>query len=136
MGYLSAQALSAIMCMGCHKRTTRRTDDKPVKRHVSADTLDSLACRLGVSGRPVPAVDLSDTASRWAGRAFSCYDPDDPRPCWLASVARCLLHLGSTHRRSTRLEESITGHMVEIPNRIRTTKRAEREKVRCCCWTP
>jgi hypothetical protein len=64
------------------------------------------------------AVDSSGNVSRCAVRAFSFRGTDDPRRCSPATVARCLLHLGSTHRRSTRVEESKAGHNVEMPNKF------------------
>ncbi|RSH82942.1 hypothetical protein EHS25_005651 [Saitozyma podzolica] len=119
-----------------HNPMTTYTDDNPVNHHVTTDTLGSLAGRLGIEGHPGPSVELSATASRCAVGAVLRRDGADTRPCSPDSVARRLLHLGSTHRRSTLLEESMTGHIVEIPNRITTTKRAEREKAGRSCWMP
>jgi hypothetical protein len=119
-----------------HKRTTGYTDEKPVNRHVTTDTLGFLAGGRRFSDGPVPSVDLSATVSRCTVRAVSHRDTDVPRPCSPDSVTRCLLHSGSTHSRSTRLEESITGLVAEIPKRITTTKRADRDESGCSCWMP
>jgi hypothetical protein len=119
-----------------HNPMTTYTDDNPVNHHVTTDTLGSLDGRLGDAGHPSPSVELSATALRCAVGAVLRRDGADPRPCSPDSVARRLLQLGSTHRRSTLLEESNTGHIVEIANRITTTKRAEREKAGRYCWVP